>query len=194
MIVEHSSATIRSIPHVGLEPSVGFLHEFSGSQTKELLVYDLQEIFRWIGDVSTMEAFESGTLDMKDFYFTGDDYRYHIEIDARRRFLELLKDRFNSSVKYEGKMRKWDNVILSKTQELARLLLQKSDDIEFVEPVPELKRSDSSEIRRRILELTQSEAQRLGIGKRTLHYLRNYATSRPFGTVSRVCCGGPGGV
>jgi CRISPR-associated protein Cas1 len=90
-------------------------------------------------------------------------------------------------------MRKWDNVILSKTQELARLLLQKSDDIEFVEPVPELKRSDSSEIRRRILELTQSEAQRLGIGKSTLHYLRNYATSRPFGTVSRVCCGGPGG-
>ena len=173
---------------------MGFLHEFSGSQTKELLVYDLQEIFRWIGDVSTMEAFESGTLDMKDFYFTGDDYRYHIEIDARRRFLELLKDRFNSSFKYEGKMRKWDNVILSKTQELARLLLQKSDDIEFVEPVPELKRSDSSEIRRRILELTQSEAQRLGIGKSTLHYLRNYATSRPFGTVSRVCCGGPGGV
>lgn len=56
----------RAINIVGLEPSVGFLHEFTGSQTKESLVYDLQEPFRWIGDVTTIEAFESTVLDMKD--------------------------------------------------------------------------------------------------------------------------------
>jgi CRISPR-associated protein Cas1 len=33
---------------VGLEPSIGFLHEFSDYQTKQSLVYDLQEPFRWI--------------------------------------------------------------------------------------------------------------------------------------------------
>jgi len=33
--------------------------------------------------VTTVEAFESGALDLKDFYFTSDDYRYHIEIDAK---------------------------------------------------------------------------------------------------------------
>jgi len=66
------------------------------------------EPFRWLGDVTTIEAFESNALDMKDFYFTGDDYRFHIEVDAKRWFLELLKSRFNSGVKYKDKTWKWD--------------------------------------------------------------------------------------
>ena len=51
------------------------------------MVYDLQEPLRWLGDVATIEAFESRVLDLKDFYFTGDDYSYKIEIEAKRRFL-----------------------------------------------------------------------------------------------------------
>jgi len=144
-------------------------------QTKQSLVYDLQEPFRWLGDVTTIEAFESGALDMKDFYFTGDDYRYHIEIEAKRSFLQLLKDRFNSGVMHNGKTCKWDTVILSKTQELARLLLGKSRQIDFIEPRPSLQRSDTQELHNRILELTQTEAQKLGIGRSTFHYLRKNA-------------------
>ena len=165
----------RAINIVGLEPSVGFLHEFSGSQTKESLVYDLQEPFRWLGDVTTIEAFESGALDMKDFYFLGDNYRYHIEVEAKRRFLELLKSRFNSGVKYKGKAWKWDTVISNKTQELGRFLLGKSRQIDLIEPRPSLQRSDTLDLRRRILELTQREAEELGIGRSTLHHLRRNA-------------------
>jgi len=33
----------RAVNIVGLESSVSFLHEFTGSQTKESMVYDLQE-------------------------------------------------------------------------------------------------------------------------------------------------------
>jgi len=163
---------------VGLEPSVGFLHEFTGSQTKESLIYDLQEPYRWLGDVTTIEAFESGALDMKDFYFMGDDYRYHIEIEAKRRFLELLKNRFNSGVGYKGKTWKWDTVILNKTQELARFLLNKSKQIDFIEPHPSLQRSDTKKLRKKILELTQREAEELGIGKSTLHHLRKNASNK----------------
>jgi len=138
-------------------------------------VYDLMEAFRWICDVTTITTFGSGLLDPKNFYFTGDDYSYKIEIEAKRRFLQLLKDRFNSGVKYKGKTWKWDTVILSMTRELASFLSAKSHEIEFVEPVPQLRRSDGSEIRGRILELTQSEADQLRIGKSTLHYLRRNA-------------------
>ena len=177
----------RAINIVGLELSVGFLHEFTGSQTKESLVYDLQEPFRWLSDVTTIEAFESGALDMKDFYFLGNDYHYHIEVEAKKRFLELLKDRFNSGVKHNGKMWKWDTVILNKTQELARFLLDKSDHVDFVAPSPNLQRSDTQELRRRILALTQSEARELGIGKSTLHYLRKESRSeQPFRIYQKV--------
>lgn len=171
----------RAINIVGLEPAIGFLHDFADYQTKQSLVYDLQEPYRWIGDVTTLEAFESGVLDMKSFYFLGDDYRYHFEAEAERRFLELLKDRFNSPVQYKGKTWQWDTIILNKVQELNRSLLEKSKCIDFTEPAPSLRRNDTLEIRKRILELTQKQVQELGIGRSTLHYLRKHARDvRPF--------------
>jgi len=171
----------RAINIVGLEPSVGFLHDFADYQTKQSLVYDLQEPFRWIGDVTAIQAFESGLLDMKDFYFMGDDYRYHIETEAKRRFLELLKDKFNSSIKYRGKAWKWDTIILNKIEELGRFLIGKSQSLDFTEPVPSLIRTDSLEVREYILGLTQKQAQELSIDKSTLQSLRRHARSdKPF--------------
>jgi len=177
----------KAVNIVGLEPSVGFLHEFTGSQTKESLVYDLMEPFRWLGHLTTIQAFESGVLDLKDFYFTGDDYSYKIEIEAKRRFLQLLKDRFNSGANYKGRVLKWDTVIEQKTMELARYLTGRSKILDFSEPEPELDRSDSLELRRRILSLSMSEAQKLGIGKSTLRYLRrNAANNRLFKICRKV--------
>jgi hypothetical protein len=40
------------------------------------------------------------------------------------------------------------------------------------EPSPRLCMNDNREFRRRILDLSESEARRLGIGKGPLHYLR----------------------
>jgi len=171
----------KAVNTVGLEPAYGFLHEPADYQTKEALVYDLQEPFRWLCDVIVIEAFESATLDMRDFYFTDNDYRYHLVIEAKERFRHFIKDRFNVGVQYKGKAWKWDTIILNKTQELARFLLRKSESLDFSEPSPNLERSDTQELRNRILELTQSEARELGIGKSTLHYLRKHARhDKPF--------------
>jgi CRISPR-associated protein Cas1 len=165
----------RAINMVGLEPSVGWLHEFTGAQTRESCVYDLMEPFRFLRDLTTMQAFESSVLDLKDFYFTGDDYSYKIEIEAKRRFLQILKERFNSGVKYRGKIWNWDSVIQLKTEELARSLLGESERLNFAEPGPVLVRADNLDVRNIIQKLSTSEAQKLGIGKSTLHYLRKNA-------------------
>ncbi len=79
----------KAINTVGLEPAFGFLHEPASHQTSQALVYDLQEPFRWLCDVAVIEAVESGIVDLKDFYFMGDDYHYYIEAEAKRRFLEV---------------------------------------------------------------------------------------------------------
>src|SRR2546427_2567823 len=164
-----------AINSVGLEPSAGFLHDFAGYQTKESLVYDLQEPFRWLCDVTVLEAVESRTLDLKDFYFTGDDYRYRIEVNAKRRFLGLLRKSFNSGVRYGKGNYMWDTVIFRKAQELGRFLLGESPTLNFSEPKPDLPQEDTTLLRRRILDLSQNEAGSLGISKSTLHYLRNRA-------------------
>jgi CRISPR-associated protein Cas1 len=165
----------RAINSVGLEPSAGFLHETSGYQTKQSLVYDLQEPFRWIADVAVVEAFESGALDLPDFYFTGDDYRYRFDPEAKQRFLDLLRERFNRGISYRGRALKWDTVIQQKTLELSSYLIDRMCKMDFLEPSPTLGSDGDRELRRRILRLSPSEARELGIGKSTLHYLRRKA-------------------
>jgi CRISPR-associated protein Cas1 len=176
----------KAINAVGLEPSVGFLHETSGYQTKQSLVYDLEEPFRWLADATVMGAFESGVLDLPDFYFTGDDYRYRFDPEAKQRFLDLLRERFNCGISYRGRVLKWDTVIELKANELGRFLLGRFI-IDFAEPSAKLLGYDNHQLRERILALTQSRARELGIPKSTLHYLRkNAAASRPLKLHGRV--------
>jgi CRISPR-associated protein Cas1 len=124
-----------------------------------------------------MEAFESRALDLPDFYFTGDDYRYRFEAEAKRRFLDLLQDRFRVGVGYNGHTLRWDTVIERKAVELGRYLVGRTGKLNFSDPLPNLTRTDDSELRKRILNLSQPEAEELGIGRSTLHYLRKNAKS-----------------
>lgn len=112
---------------------------------------------------------------MHDFYFTGEDYRYRFELEAKLRFIEVLRERFNSGVKYNGRVLKWDTVIEQKTNELGRLRVGKLSTPDFTEPAPVLERTDRRSVRKAILGLSQSEARKRGIGKSTLHYLRRNA-------------------
>jgi CRISPR-associated protein Cas1 len=169
----------RAINAVGLEPSVGFLHETSGYQTKQSLVYDLQEPFRWLADVTVMEAFESEMLDLPDFYFTGDDYRYRFEAEPKRRFLGLLRERFNTVAKYKGRGLKWDTVIEKKTIELAYLFIDQSESLDFLQPAPTLRRIDDRAFRKRIIALSYHEARKHGMGRSTPHCLRRRAETGP---------------
>ena len=177
----------RAINAVGLEPSVGFLHDFSDYQTKQSLVYDLEEPFRWLVDLTVMQAFESGRLDVPHFYFTGDDYRYRFDIEAKTRFINLLREQFNSGVDYIGRVLKWDTIIEQKATELSRFLMGSSREVDFAAPMPNLERTDRLNMRRRILSLTQEDASKLGVGRSTLHYLRKHARDeRSFGINCKV--------
>jgi CRISPR-associated protein Cas1 len=177
----------RAINAIGLEASVGFLRDFSDYQTKESLAYDIQEPFRWLVDVSVIQAFEAKMFDLHDFYFTGDDYLYRFEPDARVRFIEVLRERFNAGVEYKGRLLKWDTVIQEKTSEMGRYISGRSQRIDFSEPAPILERTGSRALREAILRLTQSEARDRGIGKSTLHYLRRNASGREtFNAYSRT--------
>jgi hypothetical protein len=134
-----------------------------------------------------IQAFESGVLDLKDFYFTGDDYWYRFELKAKRRFIEVLRGQFNSGVKYKGRALNWDTVVQEKTNELARYLTGRSRGLDFCEPAAILERTDSRTVRKAILSLTKSEASKRGIGKSTLHYLRaNASDERAFRVYPKV--------
>jgi CRISPR-associated protein Cas1 len=170
-----------AINTVGLEPSVGFLHETSVYQTKQSLVYDLQEPFRWLVDHAVLRMVLSRTLSWDDFYLTGGDYRLRIKPPMLDRYAELLRQQFNSGVVYSGKRVTWDTLILRKCQELARHLLNRTAKFDLRTPKPVLERRNTRALREKILGLSSSDARRLRLGKSTVHYLRKRAKEeRPF--------------
>jgi CRISPR-associated protein Cas1 len=114
---------------------------------------------------------------VRGFYFTGDYYRYHFEPEAKQCFLDLIRERFNSGVRYKGRTLKWDTVIEQKAAELGRYFVSRSSQLDFMAPPPNLCATDYHELGRRILDLSHSDAKKLGIEKSTLHYLRKRAKS-----------------
>ena len=168
-----------AVNSVGLEPSVGFLHEFASYQTKQSLVYDLQEPFRWLVDLTVIQAFESGALKLSDFYFSEQNYRLRFDMEAKGRYLNLLREQFNAGIPYKGRTLKWDTVIEQKTSELARYLSGKNPELDFSEPAPTLQGKDNETIRTAILNLNSAEAKKLGIPKQTLCDLRKRARTEP---------------
>jgi CRISPR-associated protein Cas1 len=126
-------------------------------------------------------------IDLDDFYFTGDDYRYRFKVEAKERFIALLRGCFNAGVMWKRQRLQWDTVIEQKTNELGRFLIGKERSVEFMEPAPHLEREDNGELRTRILALTSPQARRLGIGKSTLHNLRlNAKADNSFAVYAKV--------
>jgi CRISPR-associated protein Cas1 len=65
--------------------------------------------------------------------------------------------------------------------ELARFLTANTRELDFTQPSPNLSRPDNRSIRKRLLSIASGDASKAGIGRSTLHYLRQHAKSeRPF--------------
>jgi CRISPR-associated protein Cas1 len=162
----------KALNSVGLEPTVGSLHE--DRQTKYPLVYDLQEPYRWLVDTTVISCLESGWFEKKDFYRM-DNYVLRLRPEAARKLIEALRIKFNSPVKYKGRLFAWDTIIRLKAGELAGYVIGKLTELGFGEPRPSFERSDSQSVRDLILSLTTKGAMKLGIRKNTLWYLEHRA-------------------
>ncbi len=168
----------KALNTVGLEPTVGFLHEVR--QTKYPLVYDLQEPYRWLVDTTIIERWEYSRFSKKDFYRM-DNYVLRLKTEAAKRLIDALRIKFNSTVKHKGKYYSWDTILRLKAQELANYILSKRIALSFEDPKPALSRDDHAVVRDKILSLTVPEARKHGIGKTTLWYLQRRACGeKPF--------------
>ncbi len=80
---------------------------------------------------------------MSTVTLTGDDYRYRFEVDAKQRFIDSLRERFNTGASYKRGILKWGTLIEQKTDELGRFLTRRASNLDFVKPEPKLEKSDS---------------------------------------------------
>jgi len=168
----------RAIYSANLDPYIGFLHETR--VTKEPLVYDLQEPFRWLVDLTIIQALENNLFHKKDFIRT-EDYIIRLRPDGAKKLVEELDNTFSQTVKYKGYNQQWGMVIQVKAQELSNYLVSKQKGIDLGSPEPFLERVDNIELRNKIMNISYTEWKKMGFSKGTLHYMKqNAKADKPF--------------
>lgn len=159
----------RDINAVGLDSSIGFLHELKDGRAS--LVYDLQELYRWLVDLSVIQLLEDKKLKKPDFITTEN---YHIRLKERtaKMLIEKIKLNFNARVPYNGKYYSYQNILYENIRVLSNYILDKDIRLTFDIPKMEFNRTDNTEIRDRIANMTPEERRRLGIKRNTLWYMK----------------------
>ncbi|MGI0014893.1 MAG: CRISPR-associated endonuclease Cas1 [Nitrososphaera sp.] len=159
----------KAVNAVGLDPAIGFLHELAPSKTP--LVYDIQELFRWLIDLSVIELLEQKKLKKSDFIVT-ENYHIRLKETTAKMLLEKINLNFNrKAAGYKGdKSFTYQNILLDSVQQLANFILGKRKDLRLAVPSIQIGRTDSLDVRQRILSITPDRRKELGINKSTLWY------------------------
>jgi len=160
----------KMIHSIGLDPQIGFLHEVLPSKTP--LVYDFQELFRWIIDLSVIQLLESQPkLNKNDFILT-ENYHIRLKEKTAKRLIEKIKNNFNKKAPYKGKNFQYHNILYDNLSKLAFFISEKTKNIDFVVPKITIERNDDLFLQEKILKMTPVERKKLGINKSTLWYMK----------------------
>ena len=84
---------------IGLDYSIGFLHEINQSRTP--LVYDIQELFRWLIDISVIQLLEEKKIKKSDFIIT-ENYHTRLGEDVAKLLIEKINSNFNARYNYKN--------------------------------------------------------------------------------------------
>ncbi len=157
----------KAINITGLDMQIGFLHEINNSKTP--LVYDLQELYRWLVDLSVIQVLEDKKLKKSDFIVT-ENYNIRLRENAAKLLLNKIRLNFNKLYKYGKTNRTMEFTLLGNTRRLASYILGQAKAIQFEIPIVRIDRNDDLALRSKILSISPEERKKLGINKSTLWY------------------------
>ena len=156
---------------IGLDLSIGFLHELKDGRSS--LVYDVQELYRWLIDLAVIQLLEEKKLKKSDFILT-ENYNIRLRENTAKMLIDKIRLNFNSKALYEGKYHSYQNILLENVRILADYISGKSKALKFDIPNLELIREDSTELRDKILAMTPEERRRLNLRRNTLWYMKKH--------------------
>lgn len=174
-----------AVNSVGLEPSVGWLHETAASKLP--VVYDLQEPFRWLVDLSVVEVLAGRGLDRKADFILTENYHVRLRPRAVGLLAERLSENFNRAVPFRGQRRTFDAILFEATRKLARHLLGQSKRLDLGYPFAAFDGALDTEAVKTISKLSYAEARKLGVSKAGLFYMkRRAAEGKPLRVYAKV--------
>ncbi|MDH3765393.1 MAG: CRISPR-associated endonuclease Cas1 [Nitrosopumilus sp.] len=160
----------KAVNGIGLDYSIGFLHEINQSRTP--LVYDIQELFRWIIDISVLQLLEEKKIKKLDF-ITTENYHIRLREDAAKMLIDKINSNFNAKYNYKNnKQYSYQIILQDNLQQLSNFIMERKREFEFNIPRMKLSRNDNLKLKEKILNMTIDERKRLGINKSTLWYIK----------------------
>ena len=166
----------KMINSIGLDPQIGFLHQVLPSKTP--LVYDFQELFRWIIDLSVIQLLESQPKLKKNDFILTENYHIRLRETTAKKLIQKIKDNFNKKVPYKGKNYQYHNILYNNLSRLAFFISEKTKNIDFLIPNVTIERNDFLFLQEKILKMTPEERKKLGINKSTLWYMKENLKNR----------------
>lgn len=153
---------------VGLDPTIGFLHALAPS--KEPLVYDIQELYRWIVDLSVLQLLEEKKLKKSEFIVT-ENYHLRLKPATAKMLIEKIGLNMDRKVPYkDNKQYSYQSILFDSVQQVANFIIGKRKELGINTPHTKVRRSDPLVLQKKILSITASERKSLGIHKSTLWY------------------------
>jgi len=169
---------LRAINSVGLDAHIGFLHEAQAG--KNSLAYDMQEPFRSIIDLAIIELIENEKMEKKDFVRT-ESFTLRLRASGAQKVTQTVNTWLNKVTKYQEKEILFGYLVLLKTRELAHYLTGKNLNFTLITSKLAVKRQDSDDVRRKILNVSYADWRKKGFSKGTLYYMKKNAKSeKPF--------------
>ena len=156
----------KDINVIGFDVSIGYLHEIAPS--KHPLVYDLQELFRYVVDYSVIELLE--TKIKKSDFITTENYHIRLRPDTAKLLIEKIKNNFNKRYEFRNTQHTLDNIMFENVRELSRYISGKTKALDFKIPDIEISRNDTIDVKNRIMSIDPEKRKALKINKSTLWY------------------------
>ena len=132
------------------------------------MVYDLQELFRYVVDYSVIELLET-QLKKSDF-ITTENYHIRLKPNTAELLIEKIKNNFNQRYEFRNKQHTLENIMFENIRELSRYIIGNGKQLEFSIPDIKIKRNDNSQIRDKIMSIDLEKRKELKINKSTLWY------------------------
>ncbi len=161
----------RVINYVGLDGSIPYLHNIQDG--RQSLTYDIQELYRWIADLSVIKLLEEHKLKVSDWIVT-DNYTYRLKEKTARMLINKIKETMNQRALYKESNCTYQNILFDNVRILAKYILSKQEKLKFNIPPIQIKRNDELPLRDRILSITPEQRKKLGIRKNTLWYMQKH--------------------
>lgn len=137
---------------------------------KTPLVYDVQELFRWLVDLSVLQLLEEKKLKKSDYIVT-ENYHLRLKPATAEMLIEKIRLNMDTKVPYKNsKQYSYQSILLDCVQQLANYIIGKGKDLQLTVPLTKIQRTDQLEVRHKIMTLSPAQRKSLGINKSTFWY------------------------